>query len=108
MFSYRQRELHLTRIVGRARIVWGILGTITGMLLIAILFQQLRPLHPDHDIDRGLSFSSRADILNAPIPDIAKEAILNPIPPDIRKEVRTVQSVPVLEDDERLRIFDEL
>jgi len=33
---------------------------------------------------------------------------MNPIPPDIRKEVTAVKPVTELKDDERLRIFDEL
>jgi hypothetical protein len=102
------RELFLTRRIGRARIVWGFLATITGLVLLAILFQQLRPLHPDHETNPKLSFSERAKILDAPIPDIAKEAIMNPIPPDIQTEVRVEQPVVELEDDERLRVFNEL
>jgi hypothetical protein len=65
-------------------------------------------LHPDHETNASLSFSERAKILDAPIPDIAKEAIINPIPPDKQKEVQGEQPVPELEDDERLCVFDEL
>jgi hypothetical protein len=78
------------------------------LILLAIVFQQLKPTPPDPEPNPNLSFSSRAKILDAPIPDIAKEAIMNPIPPDIRKEETLVKPVIELGDDERLRIFDEL
>jgi hypothetical protein len=100
--------IFLTRRIGRARIAWAILATIASLVLLAILFQQLRPLHPDHETNLNLSFSQRGNILDAPIPASAKEAIMNPLPPNRQKEVHTEQPEPELEDDERLRVFDEL
>ncbi|KAF2682666.1 hypothetical protein K458DRAFT_341384 [Lentithecium fluviatile CBS 122367] len=96
------------RKIRRARIIWGTFGTIIGLILLAILFQQLKPVHPDLEPNVGLDFSFRAKLLDAPIPDIAKEAIMSPATPNIRIQTPPVKPTTKLEDDHRLRIFDEL
>jgi hypothetical protein len=88
--------------------VWGIFGAFVGLFLLAMLFQRFRTVHTDHDSIQGLDFSTRVRILDAPIPDIAKEAILSHATPVIRKETSAVDPILELEDDPRLRIFDEL
>ncbi|KAF2730164.1 hypothetical protein EJ04DRAFT_515424 [Polyplosphaeria fusca] len=100
-----EREARTTQ---RLRIFWGILGTVLGLVVIAILFQQLRPLHlnkPKHKLD----FSSREQIWEAPIPEAAKEALLETSPTcTLKMDTPISRPVADLEDDKRLRIFDEL
>lgn len=92
------------------RILWSIIGTIVGVILLSILFQQLRPVHPDHEHMRTLDFASREQILNAPIPDMAKEVIMNPGKKqlDVRIQSSSAHTGAGVADDHRLRTFDEL
>jgi hypothetical protein len=92
--------------------LWGILGIVAALMLIAVLFQQLRPLHAVTDPHHGsLDFEARRLLLDdAPIPDDAKEAILKPFPARVSQEV-VASDEPTSEelgDDSRLRVFDEL
>ncbi|KAF2442553.1 hypothetical protein P171DRAFT_434031 [Karstenula rhodostoma CBS 690.94] len=94
------------------RILWGVVGALLGLVLLSILFQQLRPVHPDTGHTRALDFASREQILNAPIPDIAKEAIMRPNQAkeqlDVRIESPSARASAALPEDDRLRVFDEL
>lgn len=93
---------------GRTRIFWGILGTIATVMFALILLHQFKPLHVAPHPKPALDFASRAQIMDAPIPDIAKEAIIGPQmdPADLKPVPPDVANVPA--DDERLRVFDEL
>jgi hypothetical protein len=77
-----------------------------------MLFQQLRPVHPDTGHTPALDFTSREQILNAQIPDMAKEAIMRPNKAkeqlDVRIKSPSAKASAGLKDDGRLRAFDEL
>jgi hypothetical protein len=94
------------------RILWGIIGALLGLVLLSMLFQQLRPVRPDTGHPPTLGFTSRKQILNAPIPDMAKEALMRPNKAteqlDVRIESPSARVSAGLEDDNRLRAFDEL
>ncbi|KAF9736206.1 hypothetical protein PMIN02_010129 [Paraphaeosphaeria minitans] len=94
------------------RILWGIIGALLSLVLLSILFQQLRPVHPDTGHTRALDFASRKQILNAPIPDMAKDAILKPNKAkeqlDVRIELPSSGADTGSPADDSLRIFDEL
>jgi hypothetical protein len=95
------------------RILWGIIGALLSLVLLSILFQQLRPVHPDTAHTRALDFASRKQILSAPIPDIAKEVIMRPNQAreqlDVRIESPSASASAGLQEDDRLRrVFDEL
>jgi hypothetical protein len=78
-------------------------------MLIAILAQQLRPLHIAKGTHHTLDFESRSKLLNAPIPDDAKEAIIKPFPARISEDVGpALPPAPELGEDSRLQVFDEL
>lgn len=103
----------LTEDTGHMRILWSIIGAILGLVMLSIVFQQLRPVHPDTGHTPALDFVSREQILNAPIPDIAKEAIMRPNkdkePLDVRIQSPSAKASAGLPDtDHRLRAFDEL
>ncbi|KAF1840047.1 uncharacterized protein K460DRAFT_323918 [Cucurbitaria berberidis CBS 394.84] len=103
--SEAQWEAKNTR---RLRIFWGILGTITALIFALVLFHQFKPIHIPKDQKTSLDFASRAKIMDAPIPDIAKEAIIGSTPKIATSSIETSVANPLLEDDERLRGFDEL
>ena len=94
--------------IGRLRLLWGTLGTIVCLFLFAILFQQFRPVHTSVDLNTPNS-GSRDSLLNEPIPEPVKEALM-------RHSVRrsTAETPPLstpkleAEDDPVLHIFDEL
>lgn len=69
-------------------------------------------MHPDTGHTRALDFASREQILNAPIPDIAKEAIMRPNKAkeqlDVRIESPSARASTGLLEDDRLHVFDEL
>lgn len=91
------------------RILWSIIGTIIGLILLSIIFQQFRPVHPDVQDRHPLDFASREQILNAPIPDMAKEVIMKPGRDQL--DLRPSPGVPPVAepaDDPILRAFDEL
>ncbi|CAO2656836.1 Nn.00g056390.m01.CDS01 [Neocucurbitaria sp. VM-36] len=92
----------------RLRFFWGILSTIVALILAVILFHQFKPIHVSKDHRSGLDFASRAKIMDAPIPDIAKEAIMGSLTNIANPTIETSVAKPLLEDDERLRRFDEL
>ena len=52
--------------------------------------------------------ASKQAILDASIPDIAKQAIIGPETVAARPIIETTDAKPSLADDERLRGFDEL
>ncbi|KAG9188316.1 hypothetical protein G6011_02239 [Alternaria panax] len=92
----------------RVRIFWGILGFIAAVILALVLF---RPSQPTNDVlepQNTLDPATRDAILNANIPDIAKEAIIGPSTSTVSQVVETVDPQLVLGSDERLRGFDEL
>jgi hypothetical protein len=72
-----------------------------------ILFYHFKPIDAAQAPRPTLDFASRAQIAEAPIPDIAKEAIIGRMDTSELKPLTTsVAEVP--DDDERLRVFDEL
>ncbi|KAF2705218.1 hypothetical protein K504DRAFT_471730 [Pleomassaria siparia CBS 279.74] len=95
----------------RLRILWGILGSIAGLMLVAILVHQLKPTSVPK---KHLDFSSRDDILNAPIPEVAKEALMKTATTKSKSKSKSRKETPVsravkdIKDDDGLRIFDEL
>lgn len=93
---------------GRLRYFWGILSTIATLILVVIIFHQLKPIHVSKGHRTGLDFASRAKISDAPIPDIAKEAIIGSLTNIATPTIETSVASLLLEDDERLRKFDEL
>ncbi|XP_014555652.1 hypothetical protein COCVIDRAFT_101998 [Bipolaris victoriae FI3] len=91
------------------RIFWSIVGIIAAVFFAFVLFHASRPV-PDHVEQQNtrLDPASRDAILNAEIPDIAKEAIIGPPTPKRKPIVKVDSAKRVLKDDERLRAFDEL
>ncbi|KAF1944062.1 hypothetical protein EJ02DRAFT_442808 [Clathrospora elynae] len=92
----------------RMRIFWGTLGSIVAVIVAVILFHHFKPTHVAEEPKATLDFASRSVILEAPIPDIAKEAVIGPSTTTASSRVETSFAKPLLEDDERLRGFDEL
>lgn len=92
------------------RILWSIIGSFLGLILLSILFQQLRPVHTDNTHAHPPDFASRGQILNAPMPEVDKQAMINPTkePLDVRIQSPSVEPVIEVTDDDRLRVFDEL
>lgn len=92
----------------RLRYFWGTIASITVLILALILFHQLRPMGLPHDPRPSLDFATRARIQEAPIPDIAKEAIIGHPSRSSTTEAATQLTESALEDHKSLRIFDEL
>jgi hypothetical protein len=84
------------------------LGSIAALVFALVLFHQLKLVQVVHHTRPTPDFASRAKIMDAPIPDIAKEAIIGPS--TSRSELKPVPTIAadILGDDERLRVFDEL
>ncbi|KAL1794834.1 hypothetical protein ACET3X_006650 [Alternaria dauci] len=92
----------------RVRIFWAIVSFIAALILVLVLF---RPPQPTDHVPRPqntLDPATKEAILNADIPHIAKEAIIGLSTSTASQVVGTVDQEPVLEEDERLRGFDEL
>lgn len=89
--------------------LWGVLGTIAGVIIFAILFQQLKPTHVTKDPSSAPNFGLRDALVDAPIPEDAKEAIIGPLTTESSPRVESPPSITRgMDDDNRLRIFDEL
>jgi hypothetical protein len=74
-----------------------------------VLFHHFKPVYVTHDTQPTLDFASRAAIMDAPIPDIAKEAIIGHTP--TWSEIKPIQesTVSALDGDAQLRdLFKEL
>jgi hypothetical protein len=86
----------------------GTVGFIAAIIFALILFHPFRPAHTIEEPKTTLDRASKQAILDAPIPDIAKEAIIGPetLAPSLM--IETSSAKPLLEDDVRLRGFDEL
>lgn len=95
-------------LIDRLRVLWGILGSIIAFIVALILFHHLRPLPALEDTHSILDPTTKSAILNAPIPDMAKEDILSLTTRSSSPMLETSLAQPLLEDDERLRGFDEL
>ncbi|KAI4613256.1 hypothetical protein J4E83_007668 [Alternaria metachromatica] len=92
----------------RVRIFWAIVGFVAALILALILFRPSQPTDHLHEPKNTLDPATREAILKADIPDIAKEAIIGPSSSTAGPKVETPEARPVLDDDERLRAFDEL
>lgn len=91
------------------RIFWGVVGFIASVFFIFILFHTPQTVHDNIEQDKPrLDPATRDAILSADIPEIAKEAIIGPETPKISPTVGIADTEHILEDDERLRVFDEL
>ncbi|KAF2187741.1 hypothetical protein K469DRAFT_568939 [Zopfia rhizophila CBS 207.26] len=92
------------------KILWGILGTIAGLIVVAILFQQFKSIHSAHDPEHPLKFGPRSILSDDSIPEPAKEVLLQHSA--TRQGPQTLSkpatSASAIENDSRLRIFDEL
>jgi len=91
----------------RLRILWGLSCLALAVIAALVLFHRFKPIHALEHPHTTSNFASRSAIPDAPIPGIAKDAIIgpsmktsNPVPTPSTKSAR--------EEDERLRIFDEL
>ncbi|KAF2467577.1 uncharacterized protein BDR25DRAFT_292080 [Lindgomyces ingoldianus] len=98
------------RTTRRLRILWGIFGTLIGLVVIAMLVQQLKPVHSAIDSKKALDFGSRSNHIDAPIPESAKEALINSSPTGSKCQSSASLSKTILvpEADPGLRTFDEL
>lgn len=92
----------------RLRLFWSTLGFLFALIVAFILFHHLKPMPDAEDAGAVLDPESRTAILNAPIPEIAKEDILGLGMKPVSPIVGTPTVRPLLEDDDRLRRFDEL
>jgi hypothetical protein len=90
------------------RIFWAIVGFVAAVILALVLFRPSQPTDHSHEPNHTLDPAIREAILNADIPDIAKEAIIGPSSSTASPRVETPDAQLVLDDDERLRAFDEL
>ena len=88
--------------------LWATLASIVALILIATLFQQLKPLHLSKDY-KALDFASRQQVISAPIPDAAKEVLAGSFDPTPSSRREKPVTKPIVEAvDDRLHIFDEL
>ncbi|KAH7399452.1 hypothetical protein BKA66DRAFT_406898 [Pyrenochaeta sp. MPI-SDFR-AT-0127] len=92
----------------RLHFFWGTLASIAAVIFALTLFHQFKPINVAEHSKTTLDFASRAKIMDAPIPDIAKEAIMGSSASEATSSLETSFAQPLLEDDERLRGFDEL
>jgi len=100
------RSCLLTKVIGRMRILWVIVGTIMGLVSLLIVFRCFKPAHTSPEPRLALDSTSKTKILDAPIPDIAKEVMSPPRSPlDVRLESPAARSDT---PDQYLRMFDEL
>lgn len=90
------------------RIFWAIVAFVATLILALVLFRPAQPAHRVPEPQSTLDPATREAILNADIPNIAKEAIIGPLTSTANHVVETIDPHLVLEDDERLRGFDEL
>jgi hypothetical protein len=83
------------------------MGFIAAVIFALILFHHFKPPTVGQHPKPTLDFVSRAHISEAPIPDMAKEAIIGrTITSELQPVPTSVAEVP--DADERLRVFDEL
>jgi hypothetical protein len=90
------------------RIFWGTVGFVAVILFALVLFHPFRPIPVVEAPKTFMDHASKQAMLDAHIPVIAKEAIIGPEPVMVSPIVETSDAKPLLEDDERLRGFDEL
>jgi hypothetical protein len=90
------------------RIFWGTIGFIAAVIVAFVLFHPFKPAHIVEEAKTTMDPASKKAILNAAIPDMAKEAIIGLSTSTASPIVETSLAKPLLEDDERLRVFDEL
>ncbi|EDU50901.1 hypothetical protein PtrSN002B_004697 [Pyrenophora tritici-repentis] len=93
----------------RVRIFWGTIGLLVTALVLLFVFHPLQPADIAKTPQTQLDPATRDAILNADIPDIAKEAIIGHTTAKTTSTAVSsagVKSAPKV--DERLRKFDEL
>jgi hypothetical protein len=95
---------------GRLQLFWGSLASFAAIILILVLFYKLKPIHTSENSKPTLSAASTGSIMDAPIPDMAKEDILDLVTriPSVKLKPLPTRSTAELDDDNRLRVFDEL
>ncbi|EOA86351.1 uncharacterized protein SETTUDRAFT_47405 [Exserohilum turcica Et28A] len=87
------------------RIFWIAVGFVITLFFVFVLFHPHEPAH-----DGAEQFKPKLDpaILNADVPDMAKEAITRAATSRVSPVVDTAKTRHVLKEDEQLRSFDEL
>jgi hypothetical protein len=84
------------------------LGSIAAVIFALVVFHRFRPTTAAHNSVSNIDFASRAQIMDADLPDIAKEAIVG-LPTGTSKLNPTTTNIARASgEDQRLRIFDEL
>lgn len=86
-----------------------IVASIVSLVLILVVFSHVRPTHVEIDPKPTLDSTVKANIKQAPIPEFAKEDILELATsiPTVRLQAPSAKSSAGL-DDRLLRKFDEL
>ncbi|KAF2013176.1 hypothetical protein BU24DRAFT_231674 [Aaosphaeria arxii CBS 175.79] len=97
------------KISRRLRIVWGVAVLVLCMIVVAILFQQLKPTRRPH-AHPSLHFEARQNLIDIMegMPESAKQALAVPLSSRPTRSSKFAPTPSVLVDDDRLRIFDEL
>ncbi|KAF2204190.1 hypothetical protein GQ43DRAFT_365158 [Delitschia confertaspora ATCC 74209] len=94
----------------RLRIIWGILGSILGIVVIILCVQQVKSVQSAKDPEASLAAVARSKLAETSIPEPAKEILFRQSP--IRPRPHTV-STPLLSkssmtENTGLHVFDEL
>ncbi|EFQ93186.1 hypothetical protein CFE70_008455 [Pyrenophora teres f. teres 0-1] len=92
----------------RVRIFWGTIALLVAALVLLFVFHPLQPADIAKTPQTQLDPATKDAILNADIPDIAKEAIIGHTTVKTSTAVGSTGSKSVSKVDERLRKFDEL
>ncbi|KAF1837520.1 hypothetical protein BDW02DRAFT_566006 [Decorospora gaudefroyi] len=92
----------------RVRMFWGTVGFIAALVFALVLFHPSQPADAVEEAKPTRDTAVKEAISNAAIPDIAREAILGTWSSVATPIAETSDAKPLLEDDERLRGFDEL
>ena len=103
-------QLLTSGFVGRLKLLWGVLGTLTVLYVAFFLLQHFRLLETDDAIYVTALSSAKISLTEDSMSPLAKEMLRNVraattssyTPPAV------FSSKPSMDDDPRLRIFDEL
>jgi hypothetical protein len=103
-------QLLTSGFVGRLRLLWGVLGTLTVLCVAFFLLQRFRLLETDDAISVSALSGAKISLTEASISSPAKKMLRSVhaattssfTPPAV------FSSKPSIDDDPRLRIFDEL
>lgn len=100
----------LTFLAGRRRVLFGIFSIFIGLIVVAMLIQQFKPIQSASNTRVSVAAVAQSRLKSSSIPDPVKQVLMrqSPLRSSSYASSTPLPSSPPIGEDQGLRIFDEL